>query len=122
MYEYQVEALISGKNIDEHCRNYPFATLVSSGEHCNILHYHKNDQLIHNGDMILIDTGCEYECYPSDNTRTVPANGKFFEITQEITSSDFIEESDCDLSQLIKNIRRLEKPFVWNVDVSSGED
>src|SRR5439155_26653013 len=42
-----------------------------------ILHYVSNNQKIKNGDIVLIDAGCEYQNYASDITRTFPANGKF---------------------------------------------
>ena len=77
MYEHQIESIIVKNYIDHYCRNVAFNTIVCSGRNCATLHYTKNDKLINDGDLILVDAGCEYSCYASDNTRTFPANGKF---------------------------------------------
>ena len=42
-----------------------------------ILHYHENSETLADGDLLLIDAGCEYELYASDITRTFPVNGRF---------------------------------------------
>ncbi len=47
-----------------------------AGNAC-ILHYTENRAQIRDGDLILIDAGCELDCYASDITRTFPANGRF---------------------------------------------
>ena len=77
MFEHQVEAILAKNYIDNYCRCYAFSTIVCSGELCSILHYHHNTRLIKDGELVLVDTGCEYNCYAADNTRTFPANGKF---------------------------------------------
>jgi len=51
--------------------------IVGGGPNSCILHYHENDQTLKNGDLLLIDAGCEYESYASDITRTFPIGGKF---------------------------------------------
>src|SRR5690606_30356196 len=48
-----------------------------AGENACILHYTHNNAEIKDGDLILIDAGCELDYYASDITRTFPANGKF---------------------------------------------
>jgi len=77
MFEHQIEAILTKDYIDNYCRHYAFSTICCSGELCSILHYHHNKRLFKDGELVLIDTGCEYSCYSSDNTRTIPANGKF---------------------------------------------
>lgn len=54
-----------------------YPSIVASGENACIMHYIENNARIDDGDLVLIDAGCEYECYASDITRTFPANGKF---------------------------------------------
>ena len=44
-----------------------------------ILHYIENSEPLNNGDLVLIDAGCELECYASDITRTFPVSGHFSE-------------------------------------------
>ncbi|MEY2920757.1 MAG: hypothetical protein RL261_2062, partial [Pseudomonadota bacterium] len=41
------------------------------------LHYHENADTLRDGDLLLIDAGCEYGLYASDITRTFPVNGRF---------------------------------------------
>jgi len=51
--------------------------IVGAGHNTCILHYRENDQPLHDGDLLLVDAGCEYEYYASDITRTYPVNGEF---------------------------------------------
>ena len=51
--------------------------IVGSGDNACILHYHENNQTLRDGDLLLVDAGCEYECYASDITRTWPVNGRY---------------------------------------------
>ncbi|KAK1119402.1 hypothetical protein K0M31_013232 [Melipona bicolor] len=57
-----------------------YPPVVATGKNANIIHYITNNQIIQDGDMILMDAGCEYHGYSSDVTRTWPINGTF---TQE---------------------------------------
>lgn len=77
MYEYQLEGLIRNHCAQQGSRFDAYSSIVGSGENACILHYTANDQEIQNGDLILIDAGCEINHYASDITRTFPANGKF---------------------------------------------
>jgi Xaa-Pro aminopeptidase len=54
-----------------------YQPIVGGGANSCVLHYRENDQPLHNGDLLLIDAGCEYQCYASDITRTFPVNGRF---------------------------------------------
>jgi Xaa-Pro aminopeptidase len=51
--------------------------IVGGGANSCILHYHENSELLRDGELLLIDAGCEYELYASDITRTFPVNGRF---------------------------------------------
>ncbi len=51
--------------------------IVGGGANACILHYHENSEQLSDGDLLLIDAGCEYELYASDITRTFPVNGRF---------------------------------------------
>ncbi len=48
-----------------------------AGRNACILHYRENDAPLKDGDLVLIDAGCEIDCYASDITRTFPVNGRF---------------------------------------------
>jgi Xaa-Pro aminopeptidase len=50
---------------------------VGAGENATILHYIENACAIANGDLVLVDAGCEYNGYTADITRTWPASGQF---------------------------------------------
>jgi Xaa-Pro aminopeptidase len=54
-----------------------YQPIVGGGANTCILHYRENDQKLADGDLLLIDAGCEYQCYASDVTRTFPINGRF---------------------------------------------
>ncbi|MGM0575670.1 MAG: aminopeptidase P N-terminal domain-containing protein [Myxococcota bacterium] len=54
-----------------------YASIVAGGANATILHYTENDQIIDDGDLVLIDAGAEYDYYTADITRTFPANGRF---------------------------------------------
>jgi len=51
--------------------------IVGSGPNACVLHYVTNDRQMKDGDLLLIDAGCEYDYYASDITRTFPVNGRF---------------------------------------------
>ncbi len=74
--EYQVEAEI----MHEFRRNRAdtsYLPIVGAGRNTCVLHYRANDCELKDGDLLLIDAGCEYDCYASDITRTFPVNGRF---------------------------------------------
>lgn len=54
-----------------------YPPVVAGGNNANVIHYIANNQIVQNGDMVLMDAGCEYHGYSSDITRTWPINGKF---------------------------------------------
>ena len=49
----------------------------AAGDNSCILHYQENDALLKDGDLVLIDAGCEIDCYASDISRTFPVSGQF---------------------------------------------
>ena len=51
--------------------------IVGGGANGCVLHYIANNEVLHDGDLLLIDAGAEYDGYASDITRTFPINGKF---------------------------------------------
>lgn len=54
-----------------------YGSIVATGANACVLHYRASDAEIKDGDLVLIDAGCELDGYASDITRTFPANGKF---------------------------------------------
>jgi Xaa-Pro aminopeptidase len=60
-----------------HNADLSYLPIVGGGANGCILHYRENDALLRAGDLLLIDAGCEVDCYASDITRTFPVNGRF---------------------------------------------
>ena len=57
---------------------YPaYSSIVAAGANACVLHYRADAAPVRDGDLVLIDAGCELDGYASDITRTFPANGKF---------------------------------------------
>lgn len=56
-----------------------YNNIVAGGDNACILHYVENDQPLVEGDLLLIDAGCEWDFYASDVTRTFPVSGRFTE-------------------------------------------
>ncbi|KAH7912445.1 peptidase M24 [Hygrophoropsis aurantiaca] len=61
-----------------------YVPVVASGPNALIIHYTSNNQVVQDGEMILMDAGCEYNGYASDITRTYPASGTFTEPQKEL--------------------------------------
>ena len=61
-----------------------FKTIAASGKNGCILHYTKNNSVMNDGDLLLVDAGAQYKWYNGDITRTFPVNGKFTEKQKEI--------------------------------------
>lgn len=79
MREYQLEAELMQIFMAAGSRWPAYPSIVGSGENACILHYTRNDDVIGDNELILIDAGCELDYYASDITRTFPSNGKFTE-------------------------------------------
>lgn len=84
MYEYQVEAELL-YTFRQHGSEFPaYGSIVASGANACVLHYRANNALLQNGDLLLIDAGCEFDSYASDITRTFPVNGVFSKAQQAV--------------------------------------
>lgn len=77
--EFQLESVIQAYCGSQGARFQAYTPIVAGGANACILHYIENDQPIADGDLVLIDAGCELDNYASDITRTFPANGRFSE-------------------------------------------
>ncbi|HNE01240.1 MAG TPA: Xaa-Pro aminopeptidase [Plasticicumulans sp.] len=54
-----------------------YPAIVGGGDNACILHYTENDAELRDGDLVLIDAGCELDSYAGDITRTFPVNGRY---------------------------------------------
>jgi Xaa-Pro aminopeptidase len=75
--EYQIEAeLLHEFRVNG--SDFPaYTSIVAAGANACVLHYRAGHAVAKDGDLVLIDAGCEFDSYASDITRTYPANGKF---------------------------------------------
>lgn len=77
LYEYQLDAELQYAFLQAggHPPSYP--SIIANGVNACVLHYTANNQALRDGDLVLIDAGCEVSGYASDITRTFPVNGRF---------------------------------------------
>ncbi len=122
MREYEVEAELR----HEFRRNDAWASyspIVGGGTNACVLHYVENNAELRDGDLLLIDAGCELDYYSSDVTRTFPVNGRFspeqravYEIVLEaqyaaiaktITGNHWNEPHDAAVYVITKGLKKL---------------
>lgn len=75
--EYHLEAELDYEFRKGGAKMPAYGSIVAAGRNACILHYRENDAALEAGDLVLIDAGCEIDCYASDITRTFPVSGKF---------------------------------------------
>jgi Xaa-Pro aminopeptidase len=75
--EYEIEAELIHEFRRHGAQAPAYHSIVAGGANACVLHYVSNDALLRDGDLLLIDAGCELDGYASDITRTFPVNGKF---------------------------------------------
>lgn len=81
--EWQVQAAVEGYFLAAGSQ-WSYPSIVGGGDNATILHYHANNQVVVDGELVLVDAGCEIDGYASDITRTWPVNGKFSQAQREI--------------------------------------
>jgi Xaa-Pro aminopeptidase len=77
LHEYEVEAELIHEFRRQGAQAPAYTPIVAGGANSCILHYVQNDALLKDGELVLIDAGCEVDGYASDITRTFPVSGKF---------------------------------------------
>ena len=77
LHEFSLEAELDYEFRKGGAKMPAYGSIVAAGRNSCILHYQQNDALLKDGDLVLIDAGCEIDCYASDITRTWPVNGKY---------------------------------------------
>ncbi|MFO7992768.1 MAG: Xaa-Pro aminopeptidase [Marinobacter sp.] len=76
-FEYNLEAELIHTFMENGARSTAYPSIVGGGQNACILHYIENSAPLKEGDLVLIDAGCELDCYASDITRTFPVSGRF---------------------------------------------
>nr|WP_267903681.1 Xaa-Pro aminopeptidase [Pseudomonas eucalypticola] len=77
LHEFSLEAELDYEFRKGGAKMPAYGSIVAAGRNSCILHYQQNDAVLRDGDLVLIDAGCEIDCYASDITRTFPVSGTF---------------------------------------------
>ena len=76
-FEYEIEAELLHHFYAQGAQAPAYPSIVAGGANACVLHYVENRASLRDGDLLLIDAGCELDGYASDITRTFPVNGTF---------------------------------------------
>ena len=75
--EFEIEAELMHEFRVNGAQAPAYTPIVAAGPHACVLHYVENDGVLRDGDLLLIDAGCELDGYAADITRTFPVNGRY---------------------------------------------
>ncbi|GKT81014.1 metallopeptidase family M24 [Colletotrichum tofieldiae] len=75
--ESEVEAIFQAWCTTSGAREQSYAIIAGSGKNASTLHYDANNEPLEGRELVVFDAGCEWHCYASDITRTLPISGKF---------------------------------------------
>ena len=84
VHENAIAGILIGTLLTEGCERYSYPPIVGSGANSTVLHYSDDNQVMHAGDLVVMDAAGEYSMYASDITRTMPASGHFTQRQREI--------------------------------------
>ncbi|MDZ4837879.1 MAG: aminopeptidase P N-terminal domain-containing protein [Candidatus Melainabacteria bacterium] len=84
MHEFEIQGIIEGFAAACGAPEQAYNTIAGGGKNGVILHYNTNSDELADGDLLLVDAGCEFRGYASDITRTYPVNGKFSQAQKEV--------------------------------------
>ncbi len=82
--EYEIEAEFAHEFLSNRSRGFGYDPIIASGANACVLHYIGNNQECRDGDLLLMDVGCELANYKSDITRTIPVNGRFTQRQKDV--------------------------------------
>ncbi|MBV8117185.1 MAG: aminopeptidase P N-terminal domain-containing protein [Candidatus Eremiobacteraeota bacterium] len=77
MFEYEIQAIIESEYRRGGAQSTSYESIVASGDRATVLHYVANRDRLEPGALLLVDSGCELDCYATDVTRTWPVDGRF---------------------------------------------
>ena len=115
MFEYQLEAAIIHECMQQGARFTAYPSIVGAGRNGCILHYIENNAAMHDGDLVLIDAGCELEGYASDITRTFPVNGRFS--PEQKALYDIVLDAQTEAIRAVKSGNHWNHPHEAAVEV-----
>ncbi|HOF80088.1 MAG: aminopeptidase P N-terminal domain-containing protein [Bacteroidales bacterium] len=77
VHEFEIQAEMEHEFLINRSTGSAFPPIIAAGKNACVLHYNDNNDIIDDGQLLLIDFGAEYANYAADITRTIPVNGKF---------------------------------------------
>ncbi|GAA5232482.1 M24 family metallopeptidase [Verticiella sediminum] len=77
LHEYEIEAELLYEFRRHGAQAVAYNSIVAAGANACVLHYRAGDTVMRDGELLLIDAGCEYDSYAGDITRTFPVNGRY---------------------------------------------
>ncbi|ROV88545.1 hypothetical protein VMCG_10369 [Cytospora schulzeri] len=104
--EAELEAVLLHECVKKGAKNQAYGSIVASGRAASTLHYVPNDQPLEGKLNLLLDAGCEVDCYASDVTRTFPISGKFTKESRAIY--------DIVLKMQLESIEMVKEGVVWD--------
>ena len=84
LHEYEIEAELLHEFRRHGAQSLAYPPIVAGGANACVLHYVSNDAPLRDGELLLIDAGCELDGYASDITRTFPVGGRFSAAQREV--------------------------------------
>ncbi|GAA0166129.1 metalloprotease [Lithospermum erythrorhizon] len=94
-YENMLAAKVEYECKTRGAQRMSFNPVVGGGPNASVIHYSRNDQQIKNGDLVLMDVGCEFHGYVSDLTRTWPPCGRFSPEVEELYELILDTSKEC---------------------------
>lgn len=85
--EYEIEAEFLHEYIRNRADGFSYEPIIANGVNACVLHYIENNDVLKDGDLLLLDCGCWYANYASDVTRTFPVNGRFTQRQKDVYSA-----------------------------------
>ena len=118
LYEYNVAAEIDAEFRTRNA-DHAYPPIVASGENSCVLHYTENNKILNDGDLLLIDAGCESLGYASDITRTFPINGRFSKAQKQVYQ--IVLSAQKSAIECIKPGEKVNTPHEIACDIISRE-
>jgi len=103
--ELELQAMIEYEFKKNGAYSDAYTSIVACGNSANTLHYIENNKSLVEGELILIDAGCEYNYYASDITRTIPVNGKYTDSQRELYNL-VLETQEKIINMIKPNVKR----------------
>ncbi|KAF7948749.1 hypothetical protein EAE96_007941 [Botrytis aclada] len=98
--EAEIEAIFTATCIAKQAKTQAYGVIAGSGENASTLHYMANNEPLKDRQLLCFDAGCEWDCYASDVTRTVPISGEYTEEAQAIY--DIVAQMQDECIELLK--------------------